>query len=205
MKANVTSHTAGSRSAHSDSNPSVSRGTAAKSPRSKSDRSLAIHFAVGKCSLGSVLIARTDKGVCAILLGDDPQALVSDLRSRFPRAVLTYGADDLEKLLAKVESFIESPGRGLDIALDAHGTAFQLRVWGALTRIPVGSTVSYTDIARRIGAPSSVRAVAQACGANTIALAIPCHRVVRSDGDLSGYRWGVGRKRTLLEREGIRC
>ncbi len=190
MKATASSHTVG---------------TAAKSTRSRPDKGVAIHFAVGQCSLGSVLIARTDKGVCAILLGDDPQALVGDLRSRFPRAALSYGTDDLEQLLAKVESFIESPGRELDIALDAHGTAFQRRVWGELARIPLGSTASYTDIARRIGAPNAVRAVAQACGANAIAVAIPCHRVVRSDGDLSGYRWGVGRKRTLLEREGIRC
>jgi AraC family transcriptional regulator, regulatory protein of adaptative response / methylated-DNA-[protein]-cysteine methyltransferase len=181
-------------------------GAVAKSPDSREpDKNVAIHFAVGQCSLGSVLIARTDKGVCAILLGDDAQALVSDLRSRFPRAVLTYGADDVERLLTEVESFIESPGRGLNIALDAQGTAFQRRVWGALSRIPVGSTASYTDIARRIGAPNSVRAVARACGANAIAVAIPCHRVVRNDGDLSGYRWGVGRKRILLEREGIRC
>ena len=171
----------------------------------KPDKAVTLRFAVGRSSLGSVLIARTGKGVCAILLGDDPKALVSDLRNRFPGAVLTYGADDVEKLLARVESFIESPGRGLDIALDAHGTEFQRRVWEALLRIPVGSTASYTDIARRIGAPKSVRAVAQACGANAIAIAIPCHRVVRNDGYLSGYRWGVGRKRTLLEREGIRC
>jgi len=171
----------------------------------KTPDSCAIRFAVGQCSLGSVLIARTDRGVCAILLGDDPKALVSDLRSRFPSAVLTYGTDDLERLLAEVESFIESPDRGLDIALDAQGTPFQRRVWEALTRIPVGRTASYTDIAERIGAPKSVRAVAQACGANAIAVAIPCHRVVRNDGDLSGYRWGIGRKRTLLEREGIRC
>ena len=167
--------------------------------------SSAIHFAVGQCSLGSVLIARTNKGICAILLGDDPKALISDLRSRFPRAALTHGSGELERLLAEVESFIESPGRGLDITLDAHGTPFQRRVWEALTRIPVGRTASYTDIARGIGAPKSVRAVAQACGANAIAVAIPCHRVVRNDGALSGYRWGVSRKRTLLEREGIRC
>jgi AraC family transcriptional regulator, regulatory protein of adaptative response / methylated-DNA-[protein]-cysteine methyltransferase len=171
----------------------------------KPDASIAIHFAVGQCSLGSVLIGRTNKGICAILLGDDPKALVGDLRNRFPQAALTYGAEDVEELLAKVESFIESPGRGLDIALDVHGTTFQRRVWEALIRIPVGSTASYTDIARCIGAPNSVRAVAQACGANAIAVAIPCHRVVRSDGGLSGYRWGVGRKRTLLELEGLRC
>jgi AraC family transcriptional regulator, regulatory protein of adaptative response / methylated-DNA-[protein]-cysteine methyltransferase len=163
-----------------------------------------IHFALGRSSLGSVLVARTDKGVCAILLDDDPEALARDLRNRFPRAMLTEGGADVEPLLRRVSSFIETPAKGLDLALDVQGTEFQRRVWEALTRVPAGETVSYTDIARRIGAPKSVRAVAQACGANPIALAIPCHRVVRNDGDLSGYRWGVGRKRTLLEREGLR-
>ena len=172
--------------------------------RCKPDQDVGIHFALGRSSLGSVLVARTHKGVCAILLGDAPETLALDLRKRFPRAVLTEGGADVERLLGKVTKLIEAPGRGLDLALDAHGTAFQRRVWEALTRIPAGSTVSYADIARRIGAPKSVRAVAQACGANAIAVAIPCHRVVRNDGDLSGYRWGVGRKRTLLEREGVR-
>lgn len=172
--------------------------------RCKPDQGVAIDFAVGQSSLGCLLVAQTNKGVCAILLGDDSKALVRDLRNRFPRAVVTEGGTDVERLLGKVARFIEAPGKGLDLALDVHGTAFQQRVWEALTRIPAGTTVSYTDIARRIGAPKSVRAVAQACGANSIALAIPCHRVVRNDGDLSGYRWGVGRKRTLLEREGVR-
>jgi AraC family transcriptional regulator of adaptative response/methylated-DNA-[protein]-cysteine methyltransferase len=165
----------------------------------------AIHFALGRSSLGSVLVARTGKGVCAILLGDDPKVLAHDLRKRFPRAVLTEGGVDVERLLTTVSSCIEAPAKGLDLPLDTHGTEFQRRVWEALRRIPAGKTVSYTDIARRIGAPRSVRAVAQACGANSIAVAIPCHRVVRSDGDLSGYRWGVDRKRALLEREGVRA
>jgi AraC family transcriptional regulator, regulatory protein of adaptative response / methylated-DNA-[protein]-cysteine methyltransferase len=164
----------------------------------------AANFALGRFSLGHVLVAQTDKGVCAIALGDDPGALVRDLRKRFPRAVLTEGGADVERLLTKVVNFMEAPAKGLDLALDAHGTEFQRRVWDALTRIPAGKTVSYSDIARRIGAPKSVRAVAQACGANSIAVAIPCHRVVRNDCDLSGYRWGVARKRALLEREGVR-
>lgn len=166
----------------------------------------AIRFAVGQCSLGGVLVAQTDKGVCAILLGDDLEALARDLRVRFPRAVLVAGGADVERVLVKVSRLIEAPGKGLERALplDAHGTQFQRRVWDALLEIPAGKTVSYTDIARQIGAPRSVRAVAQACGANSIAVAIPCHRVVRNDGDLSGYRWGVARKRTLLEREGLR-
>jgi AraC family transcriptional regulator of adaptative response/methylated-DNA-[protein]-cysteine methyltransferase len=171
----------------------------------RTSRAVAIHFAVGRSSLGSVLVAHAGKGICAILLGDDPETLRRDLRKRFPRAALTEGGADVERLLAQVSSFIEAPAQGLDLALDTHGTEFQRRVWDALRRIPAGKTASYTDIARRIGAPKSVRAVAQACGANPIAVAIPCHRVVRSDGDLSGYRWGVGRKRILLEREGFRA
>ena len=185
--------------------PAAKRGPADKpGSAAKSGYTASIHFALGRSSLGSVLVARTDKGVCAILLGDDPQSLARDLRDRFPRAVLTEGGADVERLLAQVSNFIEAPGKGLDLALDTQGTEFQRRVWEALRRIPVGRTVSYTDIARSIGAPKSVRAVAQACGANAIAVAIPCHRVVRNDGELSGYRWGVGRKRTLLEREGVR-
>lgn len=164
-----------------------------------------IHFAVGHSSLGGVLVAQTDKGVCAILLGDDLEALAQDLRVRFPRAALVAGGAGVERVLVQVSSLIDAPGKGLGLPLDAHGTQFQRRVWEALVEIPPGKTVSYTDIARRIGAPKSVRAVAQACGANSIAVAIPCHRVVRNDGDLSGYRWGVGRKRTLLEREGFRA
>ena len=149
-------------------------------------------------------MAATEKGVCAILLGDDPEALVRDLQDRFPRAVLTGGDREFEATVGKVLSFVEAPGLGLDLPLDVRGTAFQQRVWQALRTIPAGSTASYSEIAARIGAPKSVRAVAQACAANAIAVAIPCHRVVRNDGGLSGYRWGVERKRALLDREAAR-
>ena len=160
-----------------------------------------IRFAVGECSLGSILVARSAKGVCAILLGDDPDLLARELQDRFPRAEFIGADAEFEKLVAKIVGFVEAPALGLDLPLDVRGTAFQQRVWQALRKIPAGSTVSYSTIAQRIGAPKSVRAVAQACSANSIALAIPCHRVVRHDGGLSGYRWGVERKRVLLERE----
>ena len=161
-----------------------------------------IRFAVGECSLGSVLVAQTRKGVCAILLGDDAGALVRDLQDRFPRATLVGGDVAFEQTVARVIGFVERPALGLDLPLDVRGTAFQQRAWAALRQIPIGSTVSYADIASRIGAPKSARAVAQACGANVLAVAIPCHRVVRTDGSLSGYRWGVSRKKNLLAREG---
>jgi len=161
-----------------------------------------IRFAVGQCSLGAILVAQSERGVCAILLGDDPHQLVCDLQDKFRRANLIGADHAFEQLIAKVVGFIEAPALGLDLPLDLRGTAFQERVWLALREIPVGSTASYAEIAQRIGAPKSYRAVAQACGANSLAVAIPCHRVVRSDGDLSGYRWGVERKRQLLEREG---
>ncbi|KXF79199.1 6-O-methylguanine DNA methyltransferase [Paramesorhizobium deserti] len=160
-----------------------------------------IKFAVGQCSLGAILVATSRKGVCAILLGDDPDQLVRDLQDRFPKAKLIGGDAEFEKLVAKVVGFVEAPAIGLDLPLDVRGTAFQERVWQALRNIPAGETVSYSDIAARIGAPKAVRAVAQACAANKIAVAIPCHRVVRNDGGLSGYRWGVERKRALLGRE----
>jgi AraC family transcriptional regulator of adaptative response/methylated-DNA-[protein]-cysteine methyltransferase len=160
-----------------------------------------IRFAVGECSLGSILVAKSAKGVCAILLGDDPDQLARDLQDRFPRANLIGADARFEKLVAQIVGFVEAPAVGLELPLDVRGTAFQQRVWQALRKIPAGSTASYSDIAQRIGAPKSVRAVAQACAANAIALAIPCHRVVRQDGALSGYRWGVERKRALLERE----
>jgi AraC family transcriptional regulator of adaptative response/methylated-DNA-[protein]-cysteine methyltransferase len=160
-----------------------------------------IRFAVGECSLGSILVAQSEIGVCAILLGDDPEALVRDLQDRFPRATLIGGDTEFEKLVSRVVGFIEAPGLGLDLPLDVQGTAFQRRVWQSLQEIPPGSTASYTEIAERIGAPRSVRAVAQACAANPLAVAIPCHRVVRNDGGLSGYRWGIERKRALQERE----
>ncbi|MGH9545058.1 MAG: bifunctional DNA-binding transcriptional regulator/O6-methylguanine-DNA methyltransferase Ada [Terriglobales bacterium] len=160
-----------------------------------------IRFAVGECSLGSILVAQSDRGICAILLGEDPDSLVRDLQDQFPKANLIGGDAAFEGLVAKVVGFVEAPGLGLDLPLDVRGTAFQQRVWQALGKIPAGSTASYTDIAKLIGSPNSIRAVAQACGANALAVAIPCHRVVRNDGALSGYRWGVERKRALLKKE----
>ena len=163
-----------------------------------------LRFAVGECSLGWVLVAGSDQGVRAILLGDAPESLVQELTRRFPRAHLIRADDELGGSLAKVVGLVEAPGQTLDLLLDLRGTAFQQRVWQALRDIPVGQTSSYADIADRIGAPKSIRAVAQACAANALAVAIPCHRVVRRDGGLSGYRWGVERKRALLQREAQR-
>lgn len=160
-----------------------------------------IRFAVGECSLGSILVAQSGRGICAILLGEDPEALLRDLERRFPRAELIGGDADFEQLVARVVGFVEAPRTGLDLPLDIRGTAFQQRVWQALRAIPPGTTVSYAELARRIGAPKAVRAVGAACGANALAVAIPCHRVVRSDGDLCGYRWGIERKRALLDIE----
>lgn len=160
-----------------------------------------IRFAIGECSLGSILVAQSDKGICAILMGDEPDALARNLQDRFPRANLIGGDSRFEQLIAEVVGFVEAPNIGLDLPLDVRGTVFQQRVWQALCEIPAGETASYTDIANRIGAPKAVRAVAQACAANALAVAIPCHRVVRNDGGLSGYRWGVERKRALLQIE----
>jgi AraC family transcriptional regulator of adaptative response/methylated-DNA-[protein]-cysteine methyltransferase len=164
-------------------------------------RGEAMRFAVGECSLGSVLVAATSNGVSAILLGDDPEVLVRDLQDRFPQAVLVGGDEAFERLVSRVVGFLDAPGQPFDLPLDVKGTAFQHQVWQALRKIPAGRTVSYADLAKRIGRPGAVRAVAQACASNALAVAIPCHRVVRSDGSLSGYRWGVDRKRALLERE----
>ena len=160
-----------------------------------------IEFAVGETSLGAILVARSQRGVCAISLGDDPDSLLRELQDRFPRAELIGGDASFEQLVARVVGMIEQPNLGFDLPLDVRGTAFQQRVWRALRQIPPGETASYAQIAQRIGSPTSVRAVAGACAANTLAVAIPCHRVVRSDGGLSGYRWGVERKQALLERE----
>ena len=160
-----------------------------------------IRFAIGACSLGAILVAATDKGICAILMGDDPELLARDLQDRFPAAEL-HGADaGFEDTVAKVIGLVEAPALGLDLPLDVRGTVFQQRVWEALRRIPSGETVSYAELAERIGLASGARAVAGACAANPVAVAIPCHRVVRIDGALSGYRWGVERKRALLDRE----
>ena len=160
-----------------------------------------IRFAVGECSLGAILVAATDKGVCAIAIGDDPDKLARELQDRFPKAELKGGDAAFEQWVARVVGMVEQPAIGLDLPLDVRGSAFQQRVWQALRDIPAGSTLSYTEVAQRIGAPKAVRAVAGACAANVLAVAIPCHRVLRSDGSISGYRWGVERKRVLLERE----
>jgi len=160
-----------------------------------------IRFAIGECTLGSILVAQSERGVCAIMLGDDPDALARDLQDQFPQANLIGGDAGFERLVARVVGLVEAPGIGLDLPLDVRGTAFQQRVWQALRDIPAGSTASYAEIAARIGAPRAVRAVARACATNPLALAIPCHRVVRSDGGLSGYRWGAERKQALLRRE----
>jgi AraC family transcriptional regulator of adaptative response/methylated-DNA-[protein]-cysteine methyltransferase len=164
-------------------------------------RKAQIRFAVGQCSLGAILVAQSQRGICAILLGDDPEGLTHDLQDQFPKAELIGGDEDFEQLVAQVVGFVEAPAVGLNLPLDVRGTAFQERVWQALREIPPGITVSYTQLAERIGSPTAVRAVARACGANHVAVAIPCHRVVRCDGSISGYRWGVERKRELLQRE----
>ena len=160
-----------------------------------------IRFAIGQCSLGAILVAQSDRGICAILLGDDADTLVRDLQDRFAHAHLIGGDATFEALVAQVVAFVEAPGLGLNLPLDVRGTAFQQRVWLALQAIPAGQTASYAEVAQRIGSPTAVRAVAQACAANALAVAIPCHRVVKSNGALSGYRWGVERKRALLTRE----
>jgi AraC family transcriptional regulator of adaptative response/methylated-DNA-[protein]-cysteine methyltransferase len=160
-----------------------------------------IRFAIGDCNLGAILVAATDRGVCAILLGEDPDALARQLQDRFPRADLIGADADFEATVARVVAMVEQPGVGMDLPLDIRGTAFQQRVWEALRQLRSGETASYAEIARRIGAPKAARAVAQACAANKLAVAVPCHRIVRTNGDLSGYAWGVERKRALLERE----
>ncbi|CAN5476916.1 bifunctional DNA-binding transcriptional regulator/O6-methylguanine-DNA methyltransferase Ada [soil metagenome] len=160
-----------------------------------------IRFAIGECSLGSILVAATARGVCAIFLGADPEALAHDLERRFSRATIIGADRAFEATVAKVVGLVERPRVGVKLPLDIRGTAFQERVWQALREIPPGTTATYADVARAIGAPGAVRAVAGACAANPVAVAIPCHRVVRTDGALSGYRWGVERKRKLLVRE----
>jgi AraC family transcriptional regulator of adaptative response/methylated-DNA-[protein]-cysteine methyltransferase len=171
--------------------------TPTKFPWGRSDTD--IFFVIGECSLGSILVAQSARGVCSILIGEDPALLARDLQVRFPEANLI--SNENNELVAKVAGLVEKPGSGFDLSLDIRGTVFQQRVWQALLQIPPGSTATYTDIANQIGMPGAVRAVAQACAANAVAVVIPCHRVVKSDGSLSGYRWGVERKRALLERE----
>ncbi len=164
-------------------------------------RHVELRFAVGTCSLGAILVAATERGVCALLLGDDPAELVRDLEKRFPHAKRRPGGAAFERSIARVVEFVDTPRTGLDLPLDIRGTAFEQRVWQALLAVPAGATVTYSELARRIGTPQAARAVARACAANPLAVVVPCHRVVRADGSLAGYRWGVERKRALLERE----
>lgn len=170
-------------------------------PRKADARREAIRFAFGQTTLGAILVASSTTGIAAILIGDDREVLTRELQDRFPNARLTGADRDHELLVAPIRGLVDTPGHTLTLPLDVRGTAFQRRVWQALQDIPVGKTVTYAEVARGIGAPKAVRAVAGACAANNIALAIPCHRVVRADGSLSGYAWGVERKRRLLERE----
>lgn len=167
----------------------------------KGGKDALILFAIGICTLGHILVAQSNRGICAILLGHDPDALLKDLQDRFPKAELVGGDAAFEQTVAAVIGFVEAPNIGFDLPLDIRGTAFQERVWTALRAIPAGTTISYAELAERIGQPSAVRAVAGACAANALAVAIPCHRVVRTDGSLSGYRWGLERKRLLIDRE----
>ncbi|CAG73820.1 ADA regulatory protein (methylated-DNA--protein-cysteine methyltransferase) [Pectobacterium atrosepticum SCRI1043] len=166
-------------------------------------KGMTIHFAIGRCSLGDVLVAESEKGICAILLGDDPEPLLNTLQEMFAHAHLVGGDAAFEQRMSQVVGFVDDPSIGLTLPLDIRGTAFQQRIWQALRAIPVGETLSYREVAERIGSPAAVRAVAGACAANRLAVAIPCHRVVRHDGALSGYRWGVERKRALLEKEQV--
>ena len=160
-----------------------------------------IRFAIGASTLGAILVAASAQGICCILLGDDPELLAHDLQDRFPHAELQGADAAFADTVARVVGFVEAPQLGLDLPLDVRGTAFQQRVWQALRAVPAGETVSYGELAARLGMPAGARAIAGACAANPIAIAVPCHRVVRNDGALSGYRWGVERKRALLERE----
>jgi AraC family transcriptional regulator of adaptative response/methylated-DNA-[protein]-cysteine methyltransferase len=160
-----------------------------------------LHYAIGQCSLGFVLIARAERGVCAVLLGDDPESVTSELEKRFALTPLLRRDEELAECLSQVVGLIEAPGRPLDLLLDLRGSTFQQRVWQALREIPVGTTTTYSEVASRIGAPKAVRAVARACATNPLALLVPCHRVIGKNGGLTGYRWGVERKRMLLERE----
>ena len=162
-----------------------------------------IRYATGPCLLGQVLIAATGRGVCAILLGDDSAQLLADLHARFPRATLVPGGPDLSAWLTQAVALVDQPGTSHALPLDIQGTAFQRRVWEVLQAIPPGTTVTYASVAAKLGSPRAVRAVAGACAANKLAVAVPCHRVVASTGALAGYRWGVGRKKALLEREQV--
>jgi AraC family transcriptional regulator of adaptative response/methylated-DNA-[protein]-cysteine methyltransferase len=163
-----------------------------------------IRFAVGECSLGSILVAASDLGICSIAMGNDPNLLLRALQDRFPNAELIGGDKQFERMVARVVAYVENPLGVLELPLHIQGTAFQQRVWKALCEIPRGTTCTYSELAQKLGQPSATRAIAAACAANTLAVAIPCHRVVRTDGSVSGYRWGVERKEKLLRVEGAR-
>jgi AraC family transcriptional regulator of adaptative response/methylated-DNA-[protein]-cysteine methyltransferase len=175
--------------------------TQPNSPTPRKYTAMTIYFALDKCSLGTILVAQSEKGICAVLLGDETQYLLDDLQQRFPKATIVAGNSSFQKTIAQIINVIEQPQLTLALPLDIRGTLFQQRVWQALQKIPAGETRSYSEIAKAIGSPKAVRAVAGACAANAIAVIIPCHRVVRSDGNLSGYRWGLERKQKLLQQE----
>jgi len=160
-----------------------------------------IKFATGKSELGTILVARSAAGVCAILIGDGAEVLKRDLAEEFTDAKLVRDDGALRTDLEKILTFIKTPAKGLNLSLDIRGTPFQRRVWSALLGVRVGYKITYAALASHIGEPRAIRAVASACAANAIALAIPCHRVVRSDGALAGYRWGMERKRSMVEKE----
>jgi AraC family transcriptional regulator of adaptative response/methylated-DNA-[protein]-cysteine methyltransferase len=162
-----------------------------------------LSYATGECALGQVLVARSVKGVCAILIGDDHAELKADLADRFPQATLVANGAVVYDGLAKVIRFVDKPTKGLRLTLDMRGTPLQRRVWEKMRAIPVGRTVTYMELARWISPLASARVIAGACAANPIALAIPCHRVIRTDGDLAGYRWGIERKRELIRKEAM--
>lgn len=164
-------------------------------------RDLVIEYGTAACSLGRVLVARTHRGICAVMLGDDDGSLGQQLADRFPKATIDAAPAPFRDTLDAVVALIETPSSSVDLPIDLHGTIFQQRVWQALRQIRPGETITYGELAERIGAPKSVRAVARACGANPTAVVVPCHRVIGRDGSLTGYRWGVTRKRALIERE----
>jgi methylated-DNA-[protein]-cysteine S-methyltransferase/AraC family transcriptional regulator of adaptative response/methylated-DNA-[protein]-cysteine methyltransferase len=175
--------------------------TDARATSRRQTQSEEIAFATAESTLGAVLVARGSRGICAIFIGLATEELTADLAAQFPKGALVRHDGNLDGDLEKILRFIEAPAHGLDLEVDVRGTPFQRRVWDALCAIPTGRTVTYAALARRIGEPRATRAVANACAANAIALAIPCHRVIGSDGTPSGYRWGIERQRALIARE----
>jgi AraC family transcriptional regulator, regulatory protein of adaptative response / methylated-DNA-[protein]-cysteine methyltransferase len=162
-----------------------------------------IRFSFGKFSLGTVLVAASTRGIAAILLGDDQRALRADLATAFPRARLSPDDAGLADVVSQVVTFVDAPHKGLDLPLDIRGSALEQAVWQALREVPAGHTVTYGQIAKTLPLPATAQDVGAACAANVLAVAIPCHRVVKADGSISGYRWGVQRKRKLINREGV--